>query len=809
VKPLSLKISGFRSHLDTTELSFEGRTLTAIVGPTGAGKSSILEAISYALYGKTPREQRSVKRLICSRGDVARVEFRFLIDDREYEIVRVLRRTGAGQHILQDVSSGEKISGEVAVSNHVVELLGLGFDAFCSSVLLAQGQFSKFLQATPKDRGVILKGIFRLDQIDELQRAAKARRDSLEGDLKLIEGERNAIPEDVALILKRARSQEKEASARARTLEQAIPKEKAILKDLSDAERRRTDADAALVRVTKLTARLPDEVALEELTAEAQEFEARLGEVTAELGVAEEAHRAALNQGAALEEAIGSEVGLVEARAHVRARDGATHQIAELNKQRNQETRAQKAAASTQARAQQLLSHASEALRTISEQQLALRQRHAAHDLRAVLVPGEPCPVCAQTVLEVPSGEPPAELDEIERLREEAVKAQTVAVAGERAAALEAGRLDAALQSSSRSLATLEQEFDRYQRELTMVFGSTGVSLDEIEARLGQIKAARTLVDATREAVAKQRARVEKLESDSKAFEKRYREQGHKLIELFAQLDLPAPAMDGSSESLTVHRITLRDELERRIEEARVALRSSDTDLTNAQRLLQGLRSELGLAPESLIESVFADARSAAEVARNEAATAEKQLARSKELGKEEKTVKARQGLFKVLATDLTAQQFIAFLLEERTRLLLELGSERLHTMTSNRYRLELDDKNDLEVVDELDADKRRSVDTLSGGETFLASLALAIALAEVVTRAGGRLQCFFLDEGFGTLDPESFDLAMDGIERIVGEGRLIGLVSHVPALRDRIEDQIVLEKGEDGMSRIASGGAR
>jgi exonuclease SbcC len=70
-------------------------------------------------------------------------------------------------------------------------------------------------------------------------------------------------------------------------------------------------------------------------------------------------------------------------------------------------------------------------------------------------------------------------------------------------------------------------------------------------------------------------------------------------------------------------------------------------------------------------------------------------------------------------------------------------------------------------------------------------------------------LQCFFLDEGFGTLDPESFDLAMDGIERIVGEGRLIGLVSHVPALRDRIEDQIVLEKGEDGMSRIAAGGAR
>ena len=157
MRPLSLKISGFRSHMDTTELSFEDRTLTAIVGPTGSGKSSILEAISYALYAKTPREQRALKRLICSRCDVARVEFRFRIDDRQYLVTRVLRRSGTGQHIIEDLSSGDKLSGEAVVTNRVIELLGLGFDAFSSSVLLAQGQFAKFLQATPKDRGVIFE----------------------------------------------------------------------------------------------------------------------------------------------------------------------------------------------------------------------------------------------------------------------------------------------------------------------------------------------------------------------------------------------------------------------------------------------------------------------------------------------------------------------------------------------------------------------------------------------------------------------------------------------------------------------------
>jgi hypothetical protein len=174
-----------------------------------------------------------------------------------------------------------------------------------------------------------------------------------------------------------------------------------------------------------------------------------------------------------------------------------------------------------------------------------------------------------------------------------------------------------------------------------------------------------------------------------------------------------------------------------RVGAARTSLASLEADLVARDQELQRLRTKLDLAPEAMIEAVFADARSAAEVAKNEAATAEKQLARSKELSKEETKVKARRALFKVLTTDLTAQQFIAFLLEERTKLLLELASERLHTMTSNRYRLELDDKNELEVVDELDADKRRSVDTLSGGETFLASLALVLLPGRGVRHSG------------------------------------------------------------------------
>ena len=94
-------------------------------------------------------------------------------------------------------------------------------------------------------------------------------------------------------------------------------------------------------------------------------------------------------------------------------------------------------------------------------------------------------------------------------------------------------------------------------------------------------------------------------------------------------------------------------------------------------------------------------------------------------------------------------------------------------------------------------ADAVRKADSLSGGETFLASLALALALAEMVTRTGGRLDAFFLDEGFGSLDPEHLDLAMEGVEALAADNqdRLVVVVSHVPELRHRLEDLIELDR--------------
>jgi exonuclease SbcC len=152
----------------------------------------------------------------------------------------------------------------------------------------------------------------------------------------------------------------------------------------------------------------------------------------------------------------------------------------------------------------------------------------------------------------------------------------------------------------------------------------------------------------------------------------------------------------------------------------------------------------------------------------------------------------AHLNTFTTLAEDLLPSRFLKFILDEERRALAALGSEHFERMTRGRYRFT--DDGEFDVADLAAAESERKAESLSGGETFLASLSLALALAEMVARAGGRLDSFFLDEGFGSLDPEHLDLAMEGIEALVGGNRLVAVVSHVPQLRDRVEDLIELD---------------
>jgi exonuclease SbcC len=156
------------------------------------------------------------------------------------------------------------------------------------------------------------------------------------------------------------------------------------------------------------------------------------------------------------------------------------------------------------------------------------------------------------------------------------------------------------------------------------------------------------------------------------------------------------------------------------------------------------------------------------------------------------------------LAQMLGAARFQTYVQQEALRTLAACGSQRLEQLSGGRYKLQLDEKGaEFEVVDLWNADMTRSVKTLSGGETFLASLALSLALAESLpSLAAGRrvvLDSIFLDEGFGSLDAEALDRAADALDALRLENRMVCIVTHLPELAQRLPARIVVTKTEAG----------
>ena len=149
------------------------------------------------------------------------------------------------------------------------------------------------------------------------------------------------------------------------------------------------------------------------------------------------------------------------------------------------------------------------------------------------------------------------------------------------------------------------------------------------------------------------------------------------------------------------------------------------------------------------------------------------------------------------MATDLRGDRFQQYLLDEAFTALVAGASVRMREM-SNRYTLEWAGSEFL-VVDHDNAGERRRADTLSGGETFMASLCLALQLGETVLQASGGLQMdsLFIDEGFGTLDADALGEVTDAIERLGRDGqRLVGVISHREELTDRLPGLVRVEKG-------------
>jgi exonuclease SbcC len=227
-----------------------------------------------------------------------------------------------------------------------------------------------------------------------------------------------------------------------------------------------------------------------------------------------------------------------------------------------------------------------------------------------------------------------------------------------------------------------------------------------------------------------------------------------------------------------------------------------------------GLQAVIALAPgceAEAIESARAEARrdlvvQAEEASRlaTEAQAIEADIARVAALREKKGALDARFSLAQTLAQHLRADQFLAYVQEEAMRVLAADGTRHLKQLSQGRYSLTCEGQ-DFFVIDHWNADHRRSVKTLSGGETFLASLGLALALAESFVTlaadgaAGEALESLFLDEGFGTLDPETLGQVVRAIEELQGGSRLVGVITHIPELADQMPARIEVGRSDRG----------
>lgn len=799
MKPLRLALQGFKSHESRTEIDFSTRTLFAIVGPTGAGKTTILDGISYALYGKTPKIQRSTKSLICSTRDSAEIELEFEAEGRTYTINRAIRKTGAAVHVLTD-DAGEKITGDSAVSEAVEELLRLDFNAFRSSVLLAQNQFDEFFNATPDTRMKILKGVFRFDQLDQMRDAARSKKADLELTSKTIEGGLNEIPEDAVEQVAEAKEDLVLVDQRIASLKTVGPAEQKLIAKRDKASEERSALTEHVVELQTLAEELPEPKVLQQLTAADEQITAPLEKARKLVGELKADHKKAKEAFAKLETALGKEVRLVSLQEKAERWSELTDELDEARATVKGAATALAATKKADAAATKKEKDAVAALKKIQDERTALHKAHAAHGLRVGLQPGDPCPVCEQAIIKVPKGKAPAAFETIDERVQDAVAAAEGAADEARKAGRDLATATQAAETAEKSIGRLEERVAKLEAELVDALGKTKDPQAEVEKRLDQLAGAREGVERLESDLAEANEDLEAYEAKELEL-KEYRDTiFDEIAHVASAMKQKRPDRKASVEELAAIAEALDEAVATRLAEANDKLEKLSSTQGTIEEEIAQLHAQAGLEPGQTIESALAAAQEERGALNTKIDRLTKDLERSKELTKKLKKVRAEMEIYETLYSDLANTRFIDFLLEDKRRLLSELASAQLLEMTG---RYSFDPEGTFRIVDGFNADTERGVESLSGGETFLASLALALGLAESVTRHGGRLQCFFLDEGFGSLDPDALQKALDGIERIARDDRLIGLVSHTQGVAERVVDLIELDRDDSGMTIV------
>lgn len=788
---IRLELQGFGPFRAPTELSFDDADFFALVGPTGSGKSTILDAVCFALYGSVPRyESENLIRYVVTLGaSEARVRLDFELGGDHYIATRVARRTPRGAVATKEArlervtgaGTTEVVAGvEREMSAAVVRLLGLRFDDFTRCVALPQGDFARFLRAKGDERRDLLLRLLNLGVYTEMGATARRLGAEARSQIGLLESQLAELALATPDALAAAERRQAAVGALAAEVANAQPVLAGLAGRETAARSLVTQARGWVTRLEAITVPAPVREFADEhrkAQAEADAAETILKECGAKRETAQQARTA-----------FPAAAPLLTARAAHEARATCANQIAGTEARLVEQ---QAAEASSGAE----LEEATRAFEAALAARDAVHRRHLAQALTETLVPGEPCPVCDQVVDERPRRLPPEAVGGADRAATAAETARRDKERAHRAAAEAragtAGQLETLRAREEALAADLADHPDLAALDALLA------AAEAAEAALGQARA-QELDALTR--VERAKKALSELETTARAARTAFTAQRDTVVGLdppaAGQQDVLADweALAGwAAAQVPVHLQAAVDATTEADGLAKVQAETLAGLVDRAARLEIPLAAGIdaaGLATAMAVASQRAgQAVEQIEAARAKAAGLRETIAR----------LDADAEVAELLGKLLKADRFPEWLVAEALAVLTVDASEILRELTGGQFSLAVGEK-EFVVVDHGNADERRPARTLSGGETFQASLALALSLSRQIRNLAAegapRLDAIFLDEGFGSLDPETLDVVAATIENLGQSGRMVGVVTHVAELAARVPVRFEVRKG-------------
>ena len=877
MRPLNLTMSAFGPYAGQTTVDFSvlGTTgLYLITGDTGAGKTTIFDAITYALYGEASGESRE-SSMLRSKYAAAEtptfVELTFTNGGRTYTVRRNPEYTrpktrGTGTTVQKadaelTMPDGRVITKARDVTAAVTDIIGVDREQFARIVMIAQGEFRKLLLAQTDERKAIFRQIFHTERYQALQNRLKEEAAALDRQCGELEAGlrqaagciRGAAPETLpdaldtdallAALDMLLRSDEAALTQAQTERVQTETRREQVLSDLGKAEaleaarvklaeadaawaEAQTEAktaqaalDAAMASQPEIQSRRQDITRLEDalrryeqldtLRAQAGAERKRLAQKRSDYDTARARTDAAAQ---ALETARGKlreQPKLAVAAAQTgHAQEAAVQrctQLAALEEQQKQCAKLETALDTAQTEYRKAAETAQTALAHYSAQNRAYLDAQAGI-LARTLVPGQPCPVCGATEHPCPAAAPEQTPDAaaLKRALADSDRAQKAAAEHSAQAAGLRGQLEAV-----RDAEALAAEHTAQQQALT--------ALQTLEAGL----------PAQETALRQQQTDMQDRAQEISALEARCAELDADVLRR-AQ-ELPHENRAAAQRALDETRAQC-DALQQALDTARTRSNAAQSAFAGLAGKRDALRAQLQTAPPADITALRArrdDLTVRAEQLQKQISTCAAQLEQNRAARtaidtqrQQHAAVRARWQWVHALAatangavpgkekimleTYIQTAYFDRILGRANTRLLIMSGGQyelrRCARAGDNRSQTGLE----LEVIDHYNG-TARSVKTLSGGETFAASLSLALGLSdEVQATAGGvQLEAMFVDEGFGSLDSEALQQALAALVGVSGGNRIVGIISHVAELKDRIDRQIIVTKDRSGGSRV------